>query len=127
MRDFGCANANLGSPRTSLRGSFLNAAVSPHQSISTTPALFVTISAPAPANGSSSRWDAVALYDPTSHALTGLQGNQINGVVLFLLVSNNILLVGGNFTLGTKPDFTVYDLSRPEVANCTTKLKGVFY
>ncbi|KAF9519271.1 hypothetical protein BS47DRAFT_1312769 [Hydnum rufescens UP504] len=115
----------------------IRAAVFPRQSSPTPAALPLPTSTPAPAvfagafwkdasnshelfvlggnfsffaNDSSSRSDAVALYDPTSFALSGLQGDQINGVVLSLLVSNNHLFVGGNFTLRNESGFVIYDL-----------------
>ncbi|KAG8849334.1 hypothetical protein FRB96_000870 [Tulasnella sp. 330] len=41
----------------------------------------------------------VALYDESSKTLTALNGNQVNGVVRQVLVSGNILYVGGDFSV----------------------------
>ncbi|KIY50189.1 hypothetical protein FISHEDRAFT_64862 [Fistulina hepatica ATCC 64428] len=56
---------------------------------------------------------AVAIYDPDSEAVTGLQGNQINGTVYSLLVDGDKLYIGGEFTIeGTTANgFAIYNLA----------------
>lgn len=55
----------------------------------------------------------IAIYDPDLTTLEALPGSQINGTVRSLLVQENTLYVGGEFSLqGTSVDgFAVYDLS----------------
>jgi hypothetical protein len=56
---------------------------------------------------------SVAIYDPSSSTLTALQGTQIDGVVRALLVVNNMLYIGGQFTQqGTNVNgLAIYDLA----------------
>jgi hypothetical protein len=56
---------------------------------------------------------AVAIYDPTTSTLSALQGPQINGTVWSVLVVDNTLYIGGEFSLsGTNVNgLAVYDLS----------------
>ncbi|KAI0302566.1 cortical protein marker for cell polarity-domain-containing protein [Russula brevipes] len=56
----------------------------------------------------------VAIYNPSTGALTPLQGQAINGTVRALLVQSTFLFVGGEFTiLGTDiANFAIYDLVR---------------
>ncbi|KAG9012534.1 hypothetical protein FRB94_005851 [Tulasnella sp. JGI-2019a] len=46
-----------------------------------------------------SQGTGLALYDTTSETLSPLNGNQVNGVVRQVLVSGNILYVGGDFAI----------------------------
>ncbi|KAF5346310.1 hypothetical protein D9758_011480 [Tetrapyrgos nigripes] len=68
--------------------------------------------------GSSTQASAVALYDQEDATLTALQGAQINGTVRTLFVDDNILYIGGEFTL-TDGDsnvngFAIYDLQNQQ-------------
>ncbi|RDB25199.1 Polarized growth protein rax2 [Hypsizygus marmoreus] len=65
---------------------------------------------------SSTPSEAVALYDPASTTLRGLQGSQVNGTVRALLVDGSQLYVGGQFTIqGTNTDgLAIYDLLKQE-------------
>jgi hypothetical protein len=56
----------------------------------------------------------VAIYNPSTGALTALQSQAINGTVRALLVQSTFLFVGGEFTvLGTDiANFAIYDLVR---------------
>ena len=56
---------------------------------------------------------SVGIYDPKNIAFQGLTGAQVNGTVRALLVDNNTLYVGGEFTVpGTNANgLAVYDLS----------------
>lgn len=79
------------------------------------------------ANGSSSRSSGVALYDPTSSSLSGLQGDQISGSVHTVFVSSNTLFVGGNFTVGSSSGLAVYDLSGQKWQTGGQSLTGIVY
>ncbi|KAF9458443.1 cortical protein marker for cell polarity-domain-containing protein [Collybia nuda] len=59
-------------------------------------------------------FEGVAIYDPESGGVQGLQGPQINGSVRTLLVDENLLYVGGQFTIsGTSVNgVAIYDLSK---------------
>ncbi|EGO00155.1 hypothetical protein SERLA73DRAFT_167973 [Serpula lacrymans var. lacrymans S7.3] len=63
-------------------------------------------------SSSSTESQALAIYDSSSSTLTGLQGSQVNGTVRALLVDDNQLFVGGEFTLGgtSANGLAVYDL-----------------
>lgn len=65
-----------------------------------------------PSNGSSPS-QGVAIYDQSAGTLSPLNGTQINGTVQALFVQNNLLFVGGEFTIeGTSANgLAVYDLS----------------
>jgi hypothetical protein len=65
-----------------------------------------------PSSGSSES-QGVAIYDQTSATLSPLRGSQLNGTVRALLVHNDLLFVGGEFTLeGTNANgLAIYDLS----------------
>jgi hypothetical protein len=54
----------------------------------------------------------ITVYDPSTGALTALQGQSINGTVRALLVQDTLLFVGGEFTIpGTGiASFAIYDL-----------------
>lgn len=56
----------------------------------------------------------VAIYNPSTGALTPLQGQAINGTVRALLVQGTTLFIGGEFTVpGTDiASFAIYDLVR---------------
>ena len=64
-----------------------------------------------PSSGSTSK--GVAIYDQDSGTITPLKGSQPNGTVRSLFVQNNVLFVGGEFTLeGTDVNgLAIYDLS----------------
>ncbi|KAF5386181.1 hypothetical protein D9615_002441 [Tricholomella constricta] len=66
--------------------------------------------------GSSSGYQAVALYDPATGMIQGLQGAQLNGTVRSLLVDGTQLYIGGEFAIqGTNANgLAVYDLSKQE-------------
>jgi len=55
----------------------------------------------------------VAIYDQASGTISPLQGSQLNGTVRTLFIQNNILFIGGEFTLeGTNANgLAIYDLS----------------
>ncbi|KAI0070360.1 hypothetical protein K474DRAFT_1608840 [Panus rudis PR-1116 ss-1] len=55
----------------------------------------------------------LALYDLDTNTVRALPGNQVNGSVQTLLVDNNLLFVGGSFTIpGTNlVGFAIYDLA----------------
>jgi hypothetical protein len=57
--------------------------------------------------------EGVAVYDPASASLKGLSGQQVNGSVRSLLVYNDQLYVGGEFSIeGTSANgLAVYDLT----------------
>ncbi|KAH7922374.1 hypothetical protein BV22DRAFT_1017405 [Leucogyrophana mollusca] len=61
---------------------------------------------------SSASSQAVAIYNPSGPSVTTLQGSQVNGVVRSLLVDENKLFVGGEFTMSGSAanGFAVYDL-----------------
>lgn len=64
-----------------------------------------------PSSGSTS--EGVAIYDQNSASITPLKGSQPNGTVRSLFVQDNLLFVGGEFTLeGTDANgLAIYDLS----------------
>jgi hypothetical protein len=77
-------------------------------------------------NGST-EYAGVAIYNPTSGAATPLQGQAINGTVRALLVQDNFLFVGGEFTIpGTEiASFAIYDLLHNEwVSSGVPALQG---
>ncbi|KAF7321403.1 SH3 domain-containing protein [Mycena kentingensis (nom. inval.)] len=61
----------------------------------------------------SSEYEALALYNTNSGDTTGLPGAQLNGTVRSLLVIDDMLYVGGEFTIpGSQVNsFAVYDLA----------------
>ncbi|KAG7090837.1 hypothetical protein E1B28_009919 [Marasmius oreades] len=61
----------------------------------------------------------VAIYNPNTGSLQGLQGSQINGTVRTLFVQGNQLYVGGGFSLtGTNANgFAVYNLASQQWDN----------
>lgn len=65
---------------------------------------------------SSSALQGVALYDPASAAIHGLNGSQVNGTVRSLLVDGNQLYIGGEFAIqGSNANgLAIYDLARQE-------------
>jgi hypothetical protein len=68
------------------------------------------------ASGASSLSQTVAIYDPDSGSIQGLQGNQLNGTVRAILIDGDRLYAGGQFTLsGTEvAGLAIYDLSKNE-------------
>ena len=64
-----------------------------------------------PSSGSTS--EGVAIYDQDSATITPLKGSQPNGTIRSLFVQDNLLFVGGEFTLeGTDANgLAIYDLS----------------
>ncbi|KAG6813658.1 hypothetical protein H0H92_008895 [Tricholoma furcatifolium] len=64
------------------------------------------------ATGSSSASESVAIYNPASGTIQGLQGSQVNGTVRSLAVVGNLLYIGGEFTIpNTNANgLAVYDL-----------------
>lgn len=64
-------------------------------------------------SGASSLSQAIAIYDPESGSLRGLQGNQLNGIVRAILLDGDKLYAGGEFTLsGTDvAGLAIYDLA----------------
>ncbi|KAF5389471.1 hypothetical protein D9757_004296 [Collybiopsis confluens] len=64
----------------------------------------------------SSEASNVAVYDQNRGTVSALQGNQLNGTVRSLLVVENILYIGGQFTVSGLDvnGFAVYDLSKQE-------------
>lgn len=70
-----------------------------------------------PASGSPES-QGVAVYDPESTTISALVGSQVNGTVRALLVVENQLFVGGQFTLqGTTVNgFAIYDLATQQWA-----------
>ncbi|EJD52524.1 hypothetical protein AURDEDRAFT_111189 [Auricularia subglabra TFB-10046 SS5] len=67
-----------------------------------------------PTAGGSS--EGIALYDADKGTLTPLKGPSVTGTVLSLLVSGNLLFVGGEFSLEGTPanGFAIYDLAAQE-------------
>jgi hypothetical protein len=65
-----------------------------------------------PSSGSSES-QGVAIYDQASATISPLRGSQLNGTVRALFVQNNLLFIGGEFTLeGTNVNgLAIYDLS----------------
>ena len=61
---------------------------------------------------------AVGLYDPKTTTLSALRGSQVNGTVRSLLVHNNMLYIGGEFSLPstTANGFAIYDLVKQQWA-----------
>lgn len=61
-------------------------------------------------------FEGVAIYNPDSGSVQGLQGPQINGTVRSLFVDENLLYVGGQFTIqGTSANgLAIYDLSKQQ-------------
>ncbi|GLB37220.1 putative cortical protein marker for cell polarity [Lyophyllum shimeji] len=66
--------------------------------------------------GSSSASQGVAIYDPASATIRGLQGSQLNGTVRALLVDGGQLYVGGEFSIqgANANGLAVYDLSKDQ-------------
>jgi hypothetical protein len=64
----------------------------------------------------SSESEGIAIYNPTSSTIEGLQGAQVNGTVRALLVDENLLYVGGEFTIqgANANGLAIYDLSKQE-------------
>ena len=62
-------------------------------------------------NGST-EYSGLAVYNPSTGALAPLQGQAINGTVLALLVQDDLLFVGGQFTIpgADVASFAIYDL-----------------
>jgi hypothetical protein len=69
---------------------------------------------------------SLAIYDPENESITGMQGNQINGIVKALLVVGSKLYVGGEFTLQgvSGQSFAVYDLSAQSWVTAVSGLTG---
>ena len=67
-------------------------------------------------SGASTAFEAVAIYDPSSRVVQGLTGSQPQGTVRALLVDDNLLWVGGEFTLpgSSINGLALYDLSKQE-------------
>ena len=68
----------------------------------------------------------VAIYNPSTGALTPLQGQAINGTVRALLVQGTFLFVGGEFTVpGTDfASFAIYDLVHNTWSSGVSALQG---
>ncbi|KAF9047276.1 cortical protein marker for cell polarity-domain-containing protein [Panaeolus papilionaceus] len=68
------------------------------------------------ASGSLTVSQAVAIYDPSTGTALALSGPQINGIVRTLLVDENSLYIGGEFTISgaTVNGLALYDLSKNE-------------
>ena len=67
-------------------------------------------------SGASTAFEAVAIYDPNSRTVQGLTGSQPQGTVRALLVDDNLLWIGGEFTLpgSSLNGLALYDLSKQE-------------
>jgi len=68
----------------------------------------------------------VAFYDASNANVTGVRGAQVNGTVRALQVSNNTLVVGGEFTLsGTQGSgLAIYDLAEQQWDTSFQALQG---
>lgn len=71
---------------------------------------------------------SLAIYDSSDESVTGMQGNQIDGIVRSLLVLGSKLYVGGEFTLQgvNGQSFAVYDLSAQKWDTDVSGLTGKF-
>ncbi|KAH9485308.1 Squalestatin S1 biosynthesis cluster protein L1 [Psilocybe cubensis] len=67
----------------------------------------------------------VAIYDPISGSIQALSGPQINGTVRTLLVDDNSLYVGGEFTLSAGSDTAVNGLALYDLAANAWDLNGL--
>lgn len=69
----------------------------------------------------------VGMYDPKAQSLLPLQGEQITGTVTNLLVVDDILWIGGNFsTLTGRQGFTTYNLKEQSIDDSQPPLSGKF-
>lgn len=77
----------------------------------------------------SSMTQNVAFYDASKVDVRGVRGSQVNGTVRALQVSNNTLVVGGQFTLsGTQGNsFALYDLTEQQWDTSFQALQGKLY
>ena len=67
----------------------------------------------------------VGMYDPKAQSLLPLQGEEITGTVTNLLVVDDTLWIGGNFsTLSGRQGFTTYNLKEQSIDDSQPPLSG---
>jgi len=72
---------------------------------------------------------ALAIYDPDSKTIKGLEGEHVQGIVRALLVVGNKLFVGGEFTVKglSGSGFAVYDLQGQAWISAIPGFQGAFF
>lgn len=76
---------------------------------------------------SSERVRNVGAYDPNARTLTGLAGQDVTGTVTNLLVVDDTVWIGGNFsTASGRQGFTTYNLKASQIDDSQPPLSGTF-